>query len=114
MYEYSYSNLKVPIVCYNTANTSTYKSHQWKRCFAIFCYLDLLAVGCCVLFSFDAAVDVTGSELTTVGDTSFIVEKGQVSILDNEDDHTSYSYSDTSSDSDDPTLYIAICFVFSF
>lgn len=54
--------------------------------------------------SFDAEVDVTGSEITTVGDTSFIVENGVVSILDNEDDQTSDSYSDTSSGSDDPTF----------
>ena len=80
----------------------------------ILCYLDLSAVGCCFLFSFDADVDVTGSEVTTVGDTSFIVEEGEVTILDNKDDQDSDSYSDTSSDSDDPTLYVAICFVFSF
>ncbi|XP_068692308.1 uncharacterized protein [Montipora foliosa] len=30
---------------------------------------------------FDTEVDVTGSEITTVGDTSFIVEDGVVSIL---------------------------------
>lgn len=54
--------------------------------------------------SFDADVDVTGSEVTTVGDTSFIVEEGEVTILDNKDDQDSDSYSDTSSDSDDPTF----------
>ena len=80
----------------------------------ILCYLDLSAVGCCLLFSFDADVDVTGREVTTVGDTSFIVEEGEVTILDNKDDQDSDSYSDTSSDSDDPTLYVAVCFVFSF
>ena len=80
----------------------------------ILCYPDLSAVGCCLLFSFDADVDVTGSEVTTVGYTSFIVEEGEVTILDNKDDQDSDSYSDTSSDSDDPTLYVAVCFVFSF
>ncbi|XP_074631879.1 uncharacterized protein LOC141890335 [Acropora palmata] len=64
--------------------------------------------------SFDAKVDVTGSEITSVGDTSFIVENGEVSILDNEDDQTSASYGDTSSDSDDPTWQVAVCFVFLF
>ncbi|KAM7424902.1 hypothetical protein ABFA07_023600 [Porites harrisoni] len=54
--------------------------------------------------SFDADVDVTGSEVTTVGDTSFIVEEGEVTILDNKDDQDSDSYSNTSSDSDDPTF----------
>lgn len=75
---------------------------------------NLCSLGCCFLFSFDADVDVTGSEVTTVGDTSFIVEEGEVTILDNKDDQDSDSYSDTSSDSDDPTLYVAVCFVFSF
>lgn len=80
----------------------------------ILCYLDLSAVGCCFLFIFDADVDVTGSEVTTAGDTSFIVEEGEVTILLNKDDQDSDSYCDTSSDSDDPTLYVAVCFVFSF
>ena len=66
----------------------------------ILCYLDLSAVGCCFLFSFDAEVDVTGSEVTTVGETSFVVEKGEVSILDNTDNQDSDSHSNTSSDSD--------------
>lgn len=79
----------------------------------ILCYLDLSAVGCCFLFIFDADVDVTGSEVTTAGDTSFIVEEGEVTILLNKDDQDSDSYSDTSSDSDDPTLYVAVCFFFS-
>ena len=60
----------------------------------ILCYLDLSAVGCCFLFSFEADVDVTGSEVTTVGDTSFIVEEGEVTILHNKDDQDSDSYSD--------------------
>ena len=80
----------------------------------ILCYLDLSAVGCCFLWSFDAEVDVTGSEVTTVGDTSFIVQEGEVTILHNKDDQDSDSYSDTSSDSDDPTLYVAVSFVFLF
>ena len=80
----------------------------------ILCYLDLSAVGCCFLWSSDADVDVTGSEVTTVGDMSFIVQEGEVTILHNKDDQDSDSYSDTSSDSDDPTLYVAVCFVFSF
>ena len=63
----------------------------------ILCYPDLSAVGCCLLFSFDSDVDVTGSEVTIVGDTSFIVEEGEVTILDNKDDQDSDSYSDTSS-----------------
>ncbi|CAH3181587.1 unnamed protein product, partial [Porites lobata] len=54
--------------------------------------------------SFDADVDVTGSGVTTVSGTSFIVEEGEVTILDNKDDQDSDSYSDTSSDSDDPTF----------
>ena len=66
----------------------------------ILCYLDLSAVGCCFLFSFDAEVDVTGSEVTTVGETSFVVEKGEVSILDNTDNQDSDSHGNTSSDSD--------------
>ena len=80
----------------------------------ILCYLDLSAVGCCFLWSFDADVDVTGSEVTTVGDTSFIVQEGEVTILHNKDDQDSDSYSDTSSDSDDPTLYVAVSFFFLF
>ena len=78
----------------------------------ILCFLDLSAVGCCFLFSFDAEVDVTGSEVTSVGHTSFIVEEGKVTILDNKDDQDSDSYSDTSSDSDDPTLYVALFVLF--
>ena len=31
-------------------------------------------------------VDITGGEVTTVGDTSFTVENGEVSILDNKDE----------------------------
>ena len=38
------------------------------------------------MVAFDAEVDVTGGEVTTVGDTSFIVENGEVSILDNKDE----------------------------
>ena len=80
----------------------------------ILCYLDLSAVGCCFLWSFDADVDVTGSEVTTVSDTSFIVQEGEVTILHNKDDQDSDSYSDTNSDSDNPTLYVAVSFVFYF
>lgn len=47
-----------------------------------------------------------GSEITSVGGTSF--------ILDNDDDQTSGSYGDTSSDSDDPTLQVVVCCVFLF
>ena len=54
-----------------------------KKFCNILCFLDLSAVGRCFLFSFDAEVDVTGSEVTTVGDTSFIVKEGEVTILDN-------------------------------
>ena len=46
--------------------------------------------------------------------TSFIVQEGEVTILHNKDDQDSDSYSDTSSDSDDPTLYVAVSFVFYF
>ena len=66
----------------------------------ILCYPDLSAVGCCFLFSFDAEVDVTGSEVTTVDERSFVVEKGEVSILDNKDKQDSDSQGNTSSDSD--------------
>ena len=66
----------------------------------ILCHLDLSAVGRCFLFSFDAEVDVTGSEVTTVGEMSFVVEKREVSILDNKDKQDSDSQGNTSSDSD--------------
>ncbi|CAH3043868.1 unnamed protein product [Porites lobata] len=49
---------------------------------------------------FDAEVDVTGSEVTTVDERSFVVEKGEVSILDNKDKQDSDSQGNTSSDSD--------------
>ena len=65
----------------------------------ILCYLDLSGVGCCFLFSFDTEVDVKDSEVTTAGETSFVVEKGEVSILD-KDDQDSDSHGNTSSDSD--------------
>lgn len=60
----------------------------------------------------DAEVDVTGSEVTTVDDTSLVVENGEVAILDNKDDQDSDSYNNTSSDNDDPTLCIAVCLFF--
>ena len=66
----------------------------------ILCHLDLSAVGCCFLFSFDAEVDVTGREVTTVDEMSFVVKKGEVSILDNKDKQDSDSQGNTSSDSD--------------
>jgi len=52
--------------------------------------------------SFDAEVDITGSDITTVGDSSFIVKNGEVSIL--ESDHDSNSDSDSSDDSSDASL----------
>ena len=58
--------------------------------------------GYCFHFSFDAEVDITGSDITTVGDSSFIVKNGEVSIL--ESDHDSNSDSDSSDDSSDASL----------
>ena len=46
--------------------------------------------------------------------TSFIVQEGEVTILHNKDDQDSDSYSDTSSDSDDPTLYVLFVLFFLF
>ena len=48
----------------------------------------------------DDEVDITGSVITTVGDSSFVVENGEVSILesDHDSDHDSDSASDDSSD----------------
>ena len=39
-----------------------------------------------MVVAFDAENDVIGGEVTTVGDTSFLVENGEVSILDNKDE----------------------------
>ena len=50
----------------------------------------------CFHFSFNAEVDITGSEITSVDDSSFIVRNGEVSILESE--HDSDSESDQSAD----------------
>ena len=39
-----------------------------------------------MVVAFDAENDVIGGEVTTVGDTSFLVENGEVSVLDNKDE----------------------------
>ena len=52
-------------------------------------------------------MDITGSVITTVGDSSFVVENGEVSILesDHDSDHDSDSDSDSASgDSSDASL----------
>ena len=50
--------------------------------------------GYCFHFNFNADVDITGSEITSVGDLSFIVRNGEVSVLDSE--HDSHSESNQS------------------
>lgn len=57
--------------------------------------------GYCFHFSFNAEVDITGSEITSVGDSSFIVRNGEVSILESNhdsDSESNQSESDYSSD----------------
>ena len=65
-------------------------------------------------FSFDVEIDTTDSEVTIVCDPSFIVENGEVSILNNNQDQDSDSSRGSSSESDDPSLYVVVCFCLFF